>query len=241
MAESQKYYLGDTLINHQYLGTDPVIADYGKIQTTILNLDAGNLDSYPTSGSLWKDLSIKENNVALSNTVFSTDGSGSIDYINTGAQGIMTSTENLTGPFTTNIWFKVDSSTRRQGFLGGSVGGSNNKVIINFSGNVFVRLVNGGASTSFNVGFLTGSMIDEWHMLTIARDESNVVWGSIDGNPLTSSLTTLSGTFDLKRIGDTGDGNELDGHLAVVLVDSVHFTDTQVLNTYNNYKARFGY
>ena len=244
MAESQKYYLGGEVIYKQFLGTEPSSVEWGGFGYPApdkLNIDASNLDSYPTSGSLWKDLSPNDNDVILSFTAFSTDGSGSIDYNSTQSQGVLNSTENLTDTFTSNIWFKIDNSTQRQGLLGGSVGGSTNKVIINFSGDVFVRLVDGGASTTLNVGFLTGSMIDEWHMLTIARDESDVVWGSLDGNPLTSSLTTLSGTFNLRRIGATADGNELNGHLSTVLISSDLYTDDEVLGVYNNYKTRFGY
>lgn len=59
----------------------------------ICYLDAGNLDSYPGSGTVWTDLSGNGNNLNLTNTTFS---NGSIVFNGSSSYGKSASTLNLT-------------------------------------------------------------------------------------------------------------------------------------------------
>lgn len=64
MAESQKMYLGDTLLNKTYLGSvgtrEFYNADIGEglvTDSSVLLLDSTDSNSYPGSGNTWTDLS----------------------------------------------------------------------------------------------------------------------------------------------------------------------------------------
>lgn len=72
----------------------------------ILNLDAGNVSSYPGTGNTWFDLSPSGNNVNLSGTSFDPANQGSI-YFNGGASGSTVSNVPFTTDMTIGIWVKL--------------------------------------------------------------------------------------------------------------------------------------
>jgi hypothetical protein len=86
----------------------------------ILNLDAGNITSYPGSGTTWYDLSGNNNNGTLTNgpTFSSVNGGvivfdGTNDYVDVGNKTI-----TLNSGFTVDTWIKLNSNNRQQGFFG---------------------------------------------------------------------------------------------------------------------------
>jgi hypothetical protein len=72
----------------------------------ILNLDAGNVSSYPGTGSTWFDLSPSGNNVNLGGTSFDPANGGSI-YFNGAATGSTVSNISFTSDMTIGIWVKL--------------------------------------------------------------------------------------------------------------------------------------
>jgi hypothetical protein len=89
------------------------VAYYGGIVTNglTLNLDAAKQDSYPRSGSIWRDISIENRSSTLTNgPVFSGDNGGififdgSNDYVN--GPGI---SSLLTGDITVEAWIRISS------------------------------------------------------------------------------------------------------------------------------------
>jgi hypothetical protein len=86
----------------------------------ILNLDAGNITSYPGSGTTWYDLSGNNNNGTLTNgpTFSSVNGGvivfdGTNDFVDVGNKTI-----TLNSGFTVDTWIKLNSNNRQQGFFG---------------------------------------------------------------------------------------------------------------------------
>ena len=92
------------------------ISYYGGIVTNglVLNLDAAKLDSYPRTGTLWRDISGNNNNGTLINEpTFNSDNGGSIvfdevnDYVDTNY-----TTPIGTNPFSYCVWFKFTQNQR---------------------------------------------------------------------------------------------------------------------------------
>jgi hypothetical protein len=89
------------------------IAYYGNIVTNglVLNLDAAKKDSYPGSGTTWRDISGNRNNGTLTNgPTFNSDNGGSIVFDGSNDYGDL---GTFTGLGATNrtisIWFKIIS------------------------------------------------------------------------------------------------------------------------------------
>ena len=90
------------------------ISYYGNIvkEGLVLDLDAAKLDSYPRSGSTWRDISGFGNNATLTNgPTFNNDNRGAILF--DGADDIVNVTNSLLFGNTTNltvsIWFNFSS------------------------------------------------------------------------------------------------------------------------------------
>ena len=84
----------------------------------VLCVDAANPKSYPGSGTTWKDLSGRENNMILVNGAsFDSGNKGSISFDGTNdyVDGDFTSDVQFgTGDFTFSTWLLLDSSTSNQ-------------------------------------------------------------------------------------------------------------------------------
>jgi hypothetical protein len=90
------------------------IAYYGGVVSNglVLALDAAKKDSYPGSGTVWRDISGNGNNGTLTNgPTFNSNNGGSIvfdgvdDYVISNTPSIL----NLSQPTTLNIWFYFNS------------------------------------------------------------------------------------------------------------------------------------
>ena len=78
----------------------------------LLNLDAGNLKSYPTSGTAWTDLSGNANNGTLVNSPTYSSTNGGILTFNGSTQYADTAVKLFTTQqFTISFWCKVNSFT----------------------------------------------------------------------------------------------------------------------------------
>lgn len=88
------------------------IAYTGNIVTNglVLNLDAGKVDSYPRRGTVWRDLSGRENNLTLTNgPVFNSGSAGSVQFdgVNDYVSG-STTRVFITGSMTYEIVFRAN-------------------------------------------------------------------------------------------------------------------------------------
>ena len=100
----------------------------------VLNLDAAKTDSYPGTGTTWRDLSGNNNNGTLTNgptyTGVSKDAAivfdGVDDYVDCGNN----STVNLNSSFTINCWVKISPtapSSSGKGIVGKYTGNTANR------------------------------------------------------------------------------------------------------------------
>jgi len=203
----------------------------------IFAVDAGSERSYPGTGTVATDL-IGTNNGTLTNGVgFSSTNGGSFVFDGTDDYIDLASDISLISAFTFNCWFIKDTNSERC-FIGQTASGTNMKILFLSNNNIFFRMVNGGASSSFDVGYTT-ALNGNWNFLTAVRSSSGVTKASLNGAALTTG-STLAGTFLPSAIGLNRDGQYWDGKLANNLIYNRELTSAEILQNYNAQKSRFG-
>jgi hypothetical protein len=217
----------------------------------VLELDAGNIKSYPTTGTTWFDKSGNANNGTLTNgPTFNTGSLGSIvfdgvdDYVSVAKQTAFVNASQ----FTLTAWMKRRlSSSKVICYQGADL---NNDVAFELwnDGNVYFEV--GNAS---NVAGYTANTSTNWQYLTMVFDgtltgDSNRLKGYINGNLL--SLTFIGGSVpstsgpsnSVFSIGNTQGigGNFSDGNIAQVFIYNRALSASEVQQNFNATRARFG-
>jgi hypothetical protein len=192
-----------------------------------------NVQSLRSSTQSLIDLT-RTTTIDVSNVSFDSTGQptfdGTDDYIS------LNTPPSLTGAFTVTCWFKKETNSERS-FLGKTAGSSGTKLIFLTNNNIFFRMVDGGSSSNFSIGYTT-SLNNEWNFLTATRSSSGVVSASINGNSLTTG-GTLTGTFSPTAIGRNGDGQYWDGALQNIKIYNRALSADEIQQNYNAYKNRF--
>jgi hypothetical protein len=205
----------------------------------VLELDAGNIKSYPGTGTTWFDKSGNANNGTLINgPTFNTGSLGSIvfdgvdDYVN-----INNTVYSLSGG-TLNIWFKRSGTTAT---IIGSYGGSGDQRTPTFYQN--------GSNIAWEFGSLYGkstgvSFTDNtWFNMSMTFNSSfntNVYINSVLTNTETSS--NPGGFWNQFPIGSYGNygSSYARGNFSIVQVYNRALSADEVLQNYNATKTRFG-
>jgi hypothetical protein len=209
-------------------------------------LDAGNIKSYPRSGTSWNDLSGNNNNGTLTNgPAFSSANGGSIVFDGTNDQVDVPST-NLpiqfgTSPFAIELWARTTDSSKRQGLICAS-GGVGNGPIFAFQ------------STAVGVGIYgfadvvsTGASViaaNTWYHIVLSRVSTASNNTYIYINSVLRGTGTLSTNFSSTNsvgIGYTPVAGEYTvGNIAAVRIyKNKSLADTEILQNYNANKGRF--
>jgi hypothetical protein len=114
----------------------------------VLSLDAGNVRSYPGSGTAWKDVSGKGNNAALQNgPIYSSDGRGSIEF--DGTDDGVSGNKPVFSTVTLEYYCKL---------TGNSTGGYPHLVM---SGNTFIGFIGSTSSARFRIAINPGAGYSE--------------------------------------------------------------------------------
>ena len=210
----------------------------------VLNLDAGNTNSYPGSGTTWTDLSGEGNTGTLTNgPTFSSANSGSIvfdganDYVQKSSATI-----NLSAGVTMEMIFKsTDMNSRAQGFMQFNTGGN----YINFytSGNGRLRWetwvpvgVAGGAYTT-----PTALSNNTWyHAVGTYTNGSSVLY--INGVSVASASQT-PGTYSSSYTANIVIGEYagyMSGNVAIARIYNRALTAAEIRQNFNALRGRFG-
>lgn len=226
-------------------GSPPIVTN-----GLVLNLDAGNMKSYPRSGTTWRDLSGLNNNGTLTNgPTFNSTNGGSIvfdgvdDYVNLGLSNIATNTD-----FSYSHWVKT--STTSVGIIYGADACGNSGghySFINASGSFGFRII-GDTSVIIN-SLQTGYNDNKWHyvcftknssIISIYLDGSLSITGSTPANISTTRYTQYIGIRGGTLTNPAGCGtNYYLGNLAALSVYNKTLTYTEIQQNYNAQKSRF--
>jgi hypothetical protein len=115
-----------------WLNTNGYWTSWGQLPTgMVLFLDAGDVTSYPGTGSTWYDLSGYGNNGTLSGATFSGDSGGTMNF--NGVNNAVTFSNPAeipigNEPYTISVWFNSDEMPSNRGFVGWGAFGNVNEV-----------------------------------------------------------------------------------------------------------------
>ena len=213
--------------------------------TRILYLDADDVNSYNGSGANWYDLE-NNTNVTLRGTYsYGSTPAGNIDFAGLGAtpgDGLFASEINL-DEFTISSWFRIDTLSTVQTFVGTSgttAQPAQPKIVMLGDGDVQFRAIVAEDAVRMDIGYDTGSMVGDWHMLTVKRDSSSNVYAKLDDDTWVTGSQTITGSFDISLIADNRNTNQnLDGAISNMLMYSSSLSDSDVSNIYNHFLPEF--
>ena len=235
----------------------------------ILYLDAGNIDSYPQSGSTWFDLSSSNNNGTLLTPTYSTNGGGSfsflptVDYVNCGSNISALNLQQLTISFwinpnditgtSENYLFSLDSVIGVPVYYGVGIG------LENFSANAYAISSSVGDGVFNFMGnrrsVETNDRIiikNTWQMITFAYSSAQVV--SVYYNGVLVTNVSYGGGYAGTVIGSSGGAgstriahrwggastpSSVDGFLNGIIVYNRPLSSTEVSNLYDSTKDRY--
>ncbi len=211
----KKVYLGDKLLSTELkLGEGYVFVPFEEnynlpTASAVLRYDFGDTNSYPGTGTTINDLQGNFDGGIItagpSGSFSPTDFEGSWDFDGTSKIQFPVSSSAGTGEWSMTTWVKVPSSPSPavQCILhSNGEGGSQPKVLLYRSGEIFARFTAGGDETQrFQFGFDTGSMKDEWHQITVVRDVNGGVSASVDLQPLVAGGYEDTGSAQWGYIG----------------------------------------
>jgi hypothetical protein len=218
------------------------IAYYGNIVTNglVLNLDAAKKDSYPGSGTTWRDISGNGNNGTLTNgPTFDKENAGSIvfDGVDDYVIGNLSSSSN----WTMCIWYLSTDITSNEVYypFGCTTGGNG----LGFGGSFSVETQNrwyffDGVTVHSNLSMSV--LINTWYHLIVTKSSTSY-------NLYTNGLLSLSTSgidltctqFTLGRRGNSFAGY-VKGNISIAQIYNRALSSSEVLQNYNSTKARYG-
>jgi hypothetical protein len=238
--------LSSVKIYNRALTSDEVLQNYygGPIVTDdlVLTLDAGNLVSYPRSGTTWSDLSGNDNDGTLTNgPTFDSGNGGSIvfddtdDYVTIGNPSITQYT--YTDDFSLEVWINPDTVSGFKHLIGKSYGN--------------YRLAQNGTGVSFRLDtnvLVTQSgtlVIGKWtHIVATYEASTKTARVYQDGvlvqTSSNSNLDWTSGSGNFQLGNSPGENYYFGGKIALGRAYSKKLTDAEVLQNYNAQRNRFG-
>ena len=228
-----------------------IIDSNQKIVTSglILNLDAAQRRSYPTTGTTWTDLSGSGVNGTLTNgpTFNSANGGiivfdGTNDYVSSSS-----TTFNLTAGVSMGVFFKsTDITSRQQGIITYQLGTLGNPYInLWCPGTGFLRWET-FTSTSPNIGgaILSSTSLanNTWYYAvgTYNNGVSNLYLNAVLSRTSTYSAANYTSFNAPVIIGQYSTFGNLSGNIANVQIYNRALSATEVAQNYNAIKSRFG-
>jgi hypothetical protein len=209
----------------------------------VLELDAGNIKSYPGTGTTWFDKSGYANNGTLINgPTFNDANNGSIvfDGVDDYATASSAAFTFGTGNFTLDVWVKPLSFTSYGHMLSLP---DQNTFTLKFD--TIADSPGGGTiyyypNTNYGNTPLWKAVVNTWCNVTLVR-LSNVAYTYLNGNFTgTSSNFNNNITTQLLSIHKGYGGEFASSQMATIKVYNRALSDTEVLQNYNATKTRFG-
>jgi len=218
----------------------------------LINLDSGNLTSYPGTGSTWYDLAGTANNATLFNSpTYSSSYNGILQFDDVSLEyGTIPNIGSLSN-WTVEVWFRLTTSLA--GKVTSIVSNQFNNSVLNFSigtnnmptnSNLavgFYNLGSGGWKTTTGVVPVVGN----WYQVVGTYDGSTIrqyVNGVTSGGTVTTSMASQSGgEIRLMRRWDETviSSNLTDGDLAIVKIYNTVLSSSDILQSYNDTYTRF--
>jgi hypothetical protein len=216
-----------------------------------LNLDAGNVISYPTTGTSWYDVSYNNCNGVLSNgPTFSSSGvSSSIVFDGIDDYGIIpyNSAWNYNNNITLEAWVMVTSNTNwYQGIFGPfsltpAYNGFNFSV--NAGTNKFAFLVGGNGGAAYYVQQNTQYSLNTWyHLVGVINNGTSRLYvnGILQNDSTSMTVAPPVGPFMLGKFYDGINDFYFGGRIANGKFYNRVLSQSEITQNYNALKGRYG-
>ena len=217
----------------------------------VLNLDAGDPRSYPSSGTTWTDLSGNGNNGTLIDSpVYSNADGGFIDFVSTSTVRVPISSTLQSGYYTIDLWVKFDSFStspiilsnhyQANGTVSGIVISTNTSGVLTYQ----TRHNNVCCQTYTNNTLSTNT----WYNLTFSYDGSKIVvyTNGVAVNTISATGTHqnindfyLANNSDQIAGGDYTNSN-LDGKISIFRYYNRALSAAEVAQNYDALRVRYG-
>ena len=216
-----------------------------------LNLDAGSVISYPTTGTSWYDTTGNNNNVTLNNgPTFSNSGtSSSIVFDGTDDYGIIpyNSAWNYNNNITLEAWVMVTSNTNwYQGIFGPfSLSPAYNgfNFSVNAGTNKFAFLVGGNGGAAYYVQQNTQYSLNTWyHLVGVINNGTSRLYvnGILQNDSTSMTVAPPVGPFMLGKFYDGINDFYFGGRIANGKFYNRVLSQSEITQNYNALKGRYG-
>ena len=212
----------------------------------VLYLDAGNIKSYPGSGTTWTDLSGNGNNGSLQNmdgtNLDSANGGsltfdGSNEYVN----GVHNTQTNITGNMTIECWFRI-TNIRSDWVRVFGKGDSTNRTFglwYHWNSNAFLYQRYGSAS--MNAQYYEVMSLNTWYyMVGTSSGNSHILYLNNVQRATSSSGTTFYSSTDPYKIGYGNIHTYHIGNVSNCRIYNRALTASEIQQNFNALKGRFG-
>lgn len=211
----------------------------------VFYVDAGNIKSYPGTGTTWSDLVESNDGSLINSPTYSSDNGGSIVFDGSNQRVSTSSALSITGGSGTSqtydIWFKVDSTAALQGVFGWD---SYNYVGVNTGGEVII--VTNGDNSIGDFSVTPTLSTNTWYNAVFVFDQgaayklhlNGVDYGTAatsDTSPVSTKSAIIGARY---QAGSTIDAY-FDGQIASIKAYNRQLSSTEVLQNYNALKNRF--
>ena len=209
----------------------------------VLNLDAGNANSYPGSGTTWTDLSGNGNNGTLVNGVgYNSSNGGSLSFDGTNDYVDVSGSIPVSAA-TFLAWVRLDGG--QSSFTGVIFSRSSATSGMNFyyaSEQIGYHWNDASNTYSWQSGLIVPTQ--EWCMMVVTVTSSSATAYLCRSSGITSATNTVSHsstTLDAINVGrDSSSGRDLDGRMSVAMIYNKALTASEVAQNFNATRSRFG-
>ena len=217
----------------------------------VLALDAGDVNSYPGSGTTWYDVSGNGTNATLVNgAVVSNSNTGTLDLDGSNDYVSFVNPTIYTGPYTIILWAKPDVALIPGGSGAARPNGTNRKTPLVGPGPVWnpgiwvtSDYIRSHADTQY-VDSAINWTTTTWNMLGMTYDGVNVK-NIFAGNILSNAHTTAysisePSTLYIGAEISTGNSQNWNGNIGPVLIYNRALSASEIEQNYLAQKSRFG-
>lgn len=210
-------------------------------------VDAGNVTSYPGSGTTWTDLSGNSNVTTLTLPLFDADGGGSFDLDGSTEYAIFNYSSSFDlsgGKYAIEAWVKFNSFASAMIVVSKDTNGASFDWCIYVPSNTQIANYTQGTGDSFTAT-VPAMSTGVWYYISIVGAGTSceiflnsVSYGSGTLSPITNADTT-AGTIGIASWNAPNTGTN--GKISIVRIYDTDLSSADVTTNWNAQKTRFGY
>ena len=211
----------------------------------VLNLDAGNLTSYPGTGTDWFDLTVNNNDTILINgPVYSSLNGGSLVFDGVSTYGTMSYNSGFdlsSTDFTLECWFNSNSFSSPQILISKDTNGSNFDWCLYMPNSTTLSIYSNSTTTNVTATVPTMNTGQWYHF--VVTSVSGVIRIYLDGVLYQTSTMSISNSNTIQLTVGCASWNLpntfTNGKISIIRLYGIGLTGTEVLQNYNAIKNRY--